>query len=51
VPCECGAQALYQISAPHIDMRLGTQADSFPTMGNKWARAHADHLKKETEHG
>jgi putative FmdB family regulatory protein len=51
IPCECGAQAVFQISAPHFDLRMGIKADAFPTMGDRWAKAHTDQLKKEMEHG
>lgn len=48
VPCACGKQAIYQISAPHFDFRMGIDADAFPTAGDRWARAHEEQLKKES---
>lgn len=50
-PCKCGAQATYQISAPHFDPRMGINADAFPTAGDRWARTHEDQLKKESQDG
>ncbi len=50
VPCDCGAQALYVISAPHLDPRMGIDAEAFPTMGERWAKAHTDQLAKEKKH-
>jgi len=51
VPCACGAQAVYKVSAPHFDLRMGINADAFPTLGDRWARAHSDQLKKESKDG
>lgn len=55
VVCPCGYLAKRLVSAPRIDPRLGVNADSFPTMGDKWARVREQRAKIESkrarEHG
>lgn len=42
-----GSSTKRLISAPRIDPKLGVDAESFPTMGDKWARKHR--LKPKAE--
>lgn len=38
-PCpKCGKKAERQLSAGHLDWKLGVQSSSFPTLASKWAR-------------
>jgi len=50
VPCPCGAQGTFQFSAPHLALRMGLDS-ALPTSAARWSRAHAEQLKKETQHG
>lgn len=46
VPCACGKQAVFQISAPHLSMKMGLDP-SMPTSADRWERAHTEKLKEE----
>ena len=47
VPCACGKQAVFQISAPHLSMKMGLDAIGSPTAARRWERAHSEKLKEE----
>ena len=52
--CQFGT-ATRLLCAPRIDPRLGVDAESFPSMGDKWVRRRQQHQKIEErryrEHG
>lgn len=51
----CGSLAKRQLSAPRLDTRLGVDAASFPTLGDKWVRNRAQRQRieeaRKREHG
>jgi hypothetical protein len=47
VPCACGKQAVFQISAPHLSMRMGMDSIGSPTQARRWEKAHTEKLKAE----
>lgn len=46
---ECGGESKRLISAPRLDPRLGLDPESFPTMGDKWAKKHRQRRRIEDE--
>lgn len=51
----CGSPAQRQLSALRLDARMGIDAASFPTMGDKWVRNRAQRQRieeaRKREHG
>ena len=51
----CGALAKRQLSCPRLDTRLGVDAASFPTLGDRWVRNRKQRQKieeaRKREHG
>lgn len=45
----CGSATQRQLCAPMIDPKLGLDAASFPTMGDKWARVRRQRAKIESQ--
>ena len=53
LPCvdnECRGLADRQITGTRLDPRLGVDATSFPTLGDKWARTRIQRKKIEEKH-
>lgn len=49
VPCKCGSQAFYRVSAPRFSLKMGLDTQGAPTMADKWERAHIQKLKQEAK--
>lgn len=47
IPCQCGSQSVFKISAPRFSLRMGVDPNGSPTMADKWEKAHAQKLKQE----
>jgi putative FmdB family regulatory protein len=46
---QCESEANRQISAGHLDWKLGVQSSSFPTLADKWAKMQRE--KARTDKG
>jgi putative FmdB family regulatory protein len=51
----CGGPTKRQLSAPRLDTRLGVDAASFPTLGDRWVRNRKQRQRieeaRKREHG